>query len=156
MKTMVFSALLIGALLGLGTDFDEVINIKNASEAKEACLNYLRQRNPQIAPEPSVQWQEQTIFSDAPIDLVTTSKQYRSDAWIVEVSQNLAPLRKTEYQVTVFSPELGWHWKGRIKADGSINEESPFRLLSDQEKGKMIEELLRKSKVRAPVGGYGH
>ncbi len=143
-------------LIGPYANSEETPRVKNASEAMEASLHYLRARNSQIAPDAHIQWQEKTIYSDGPIDLVTTSKQFTSDAWIIEAHQSLAPLRKIEYRVIVFSPTLGWHWKGSITADGGIREESDFKLLSSQEKDKMTEELLRKSRIRAPTGGYGH
>ena len=153
---LVVAPAILAALISLGAYFDEVLKVKNAVEAREAALLYLRQQNSQNAPGTNIQWQEKTIFSGGPGDLVTTSKQFTSESWTIEISQGLAPLRNTVYEVTVFSPVHGWYWKGSIKADGSIREESAFKRLSDEEKQKTAEELLRKSRIPAPVGGYGH
>ena len=144
------------ALISLCAYSDDVLKIKNAPEAMQASVSYLREQNSSQAPGTGIQWQEKTIFSGGPGDLATTSKQFTSEGWIIEVYQGLAPLRNIVYQVTIFSPASGWHWKGSIKADGSIREESGFKRLSDDEKQKTAEELLRKSRVPAPVGGYGH
>ncbi len=135
---------------------DEILKVKNADEAMRSSLVYLRGRTSGNLPAGDAQWQEKTIFSDGPVDLVITSKQFTSDDWIIEVSQGLAPLRNIVYQVTVFSSKEGWYWKGSIKADGTIKEETPFTQLSVDEKQKIAEELLKKGKIRAPSGGYGH
>jgi hypothetical protein len=135
---------------------DDELKVKNAADAMRVSFVYLRGQNSQNCPSTDVQWRGKTIFSGGPGDLATTSKQFTSDGWIIEIYQGLAPLRNTVYQVTVFSSAEGWHWKGSIKADGSITEVSPFKQLSGEEKQKMAEELLRKSRIPAPDGGYDH
>ena len=135
---------------------DEILKVKSADEAMRSSLVYLRDHSSGNVPGGDTRWQEKTIFSDGPIDLVTTSKQFTSDSWIIEVSQNLAPLRNIVYQVTLFSSKDGWYWKGSIKADGTIKEETPFTQLSVDEKQKIAGELLRKSRIPPPAGGYGH
>ena len=35
--------------------------------------------------------------------------------------------------VVVSSIKLGWHWKGDVKADGSLVEVSAFRQMSEEE-----------------------
>jgi hypothetical protein len=144
------------AIISLYAFSSEALKVKNASDAMDVALSCLRKQNPQTAPDTDIRWKERIIFSDEPVDLVTTSKQFTSDAWIVEVSQGLAPLRNIVYQVIVFDTKLGWYWKGSIKADGSVHEESAFGRLSDEERHGMTEELLRKSRISAPIGGYGH
>jgi hypothetical protein len=155
-KRCFWAQMAVAALICLCAFSEDVLKIKNASEAVEASVAYLRGQNSPHAPGTDIRWQEKTIFSGGPGDLVTTSKQFTSDGWIIEVYQNLAPLRNIVYQVTIFSPTNGWYWKGSIKADGSIREESAFKRLSDEEKQKTAEELLRESRIPAPVGGYGH
>jgi len=134
----------------------EVLKVKNAAEAAEAALSYLYEHYSQSAPPRGIQWQERIIFSEGPVDLVTTAKQFTSDAWSMEITQEFAPLRNIVYQVVVFSPKLGLHWRGSVRADGSVREESAFRQLSEQEKQKTAEEFLRKSRILPPQGGYGH
>jgi hypothetical protein len=135
---------------------DDTLKIKNSAEAMAASIVYLRGQNPSSLPGSDIQWQEKTVFSGGPQDMVTTSKQFTSGNWIVEIYQGLAPLRNTVYQVTVFGSTEGWYWKGSIKADGGIKEEVALKQLSGEEKKKIAEELLGKNRNPAPIGGYGH
>jgi hypothetical protein len=148
--------IVLAALINLWAYPDEMPKVKNASEAMNVSLLYLREHNSQNAPGTSIKWHEKTIYSEGPGDLVTTSKQFTSDDWIVEISQNLAPLRNVVYQVAIFSPVIGWYWKGSINAEGIVREESAFKQLSDDKKREMTEGFLKKSRTPAPVGGYGH
>jgi len=135
---------------------DDILKIKNAADAMAASMVYLRGRNPSNSPGPDIQWQEKTVFSGGQVDMVTTSKQFTSGNWIIDISQGLAPLRNTVYQVTVFCSTEGWYWKGSIKADGTVKEEVALRQLSGEEKQKIAEELSGKGRNPAPIGGYGH
>jgi hypothetical protein len=135
---------------------DEILKVRNAAEAVDASLAYLQERYSQKAPPADIRWRERTIYSGGPIDLVTTAKQFTSDAWSIEVTEGLAPVKSIVYQVTVFSSKHGLYWKGSVKADGSVKEESSLKQLSEEEKQKMSEEFLRKNKIPPPRGGYGH
>ena len=151
--SVIFTTILI---LIPGARSDEMMKVRNAAEAVDACIAYLQKNYGAKAPAASIQWRAQTIFSGGPVDLATTSKQFTSDAWSIEVSEGLAPLRNIVYQVTVFSPTLKLFWKGSVKADGSVKEESSLKQLSEEEKQKMATEFLRKSQNPSPKGGYGH
>jgi hypothetical protein len=133
----------------------ESLEIKNAREAMLASFRYLNEHYAEFSRDNAAKIQEKTIYSEGPVDLVTTSKQFQTGGWSIEVSQSFAPLRNIVYQVTVFNPKLGWHWKGLIKADGRIMEKNRFRKLSEEEREKTAEEFLRKSKIPPPRGGYG-
>jgi hypothetical protein len=135
---------------------EDLLKVKNAAEARDASIVYLRSLDSRMFPSRDAQWQERTTFSGGPQDMVTTAKQFTSDGWIIEIYQELAPLRNTVYQVTVFSSTEGWYWKGNIKADGSMSEVSPLRKLPEEDKRRTAEELLKKSRTAAPFGGYGH
>jgi hypothetical protein len=135
---------------------EDLLKVKNAAEARDASIIYLRGLDSRMFPSRDTQWQERTTFSGGPQDMVTTAKQFTSDGWIIEIYQELAPLRNTVYQVTVFSSTEGWHWKGNIKADGSVSEVSLLRKLPEEDKRRTAEELLKKSRTAAPFGGYGH
>jgi hypothetical protein len=132
------------------------IEVRNASQAFDKVLFYLQGQNNRNAPNVNLKWKDRTIYSGGPIDLTTTSKQFTADDWIIEVSQGLAPIRNTIYRVTVFNSKYGWHWSGSVKADGSVIEDSPFRLMSDEDKRKLADEFATKRKIPAPHGGYGH
>jgi hypothetical protein len=156
MKTMLLLAWGMAVLL-LGADnYTQDLKVKNASEALRVAISHLQEYNAQDAPEPGIKWQEKTIYSGGPVDLATTSKQYTSDSWWIEVAQELAPLRNTVYQVTVFGPKTGWYWKGSIKADGTVTEASALRRMTEEEKQKTTEEFLKRSLIPPPQGGYGH
>ena len=151
----VFAWVMAPLALGL-CGFTQDLKVKNAAEALSAAVSYLRQNHARNAPDGRIQWQEKTIYSGGPVDLATTSKQFTSDSWLAEVSQGLAPLRNIVYQVTIFSPKVGWYWSARVKADGSITEASAFRQMAEEEKQKMTQEFIKKGEVLPPQGGYGH
>ncbi len=146
----------VAVLMSVHVYCSDMVKINNAADAMTASIVYLHSRDARNIPGKEVQWEERTIFSGGPGDLVTTSKRFTSGSWIIEIYQGLAPLRSTVYQITVFDANEGWYWKGNIKADGSISEEAPFKQLSLEEKQKMADELAKKSKNVAPTGGYGH
>lgn len=148
--------LLFAALIGPFVFADDALKVKNAAEAMHASIAHLRGRDAGSLPGADARWQENTIYSDGARDMVTTSTQFTLGDWIVEVDQGLAPLRSTVYQVTVFSSAEGWHWKGSVKADGSVGEESLLTRVPDEDWKKITDEFLRKSKIPAPFGGYGH
>lgn len=133
------------------------VKVRNAAQAVDAALTYLRNQKVLKIPDVNIRWQEKTLYSLGPPDLTTTSKLFTSDDWATEVSQGVAPLSSTVYQITLFSAKLHWHWKGSVKADSDVTEVSALRLLSEEESQKMEEELLRKSQIYPPKpGGYGH
>jgi len=147
---------ILAVLISFCVYSDDMVKIKNVADAMVASIVYLRGQNLPNSPGTEIQWQGKTIFSGGPQDLVTTSKQFTAGSWVIDICQNLAPLRNTVYQVAVFDSKEGWYWKGSIKADGSVSEETPLKQLSLEDRQKMTEELLRESRNPAPVGGYGH
>ncbi len=133
------------------------VKVRNAAQALNAALSYLRKQQAPKAPDTNTKWQENTLYSTERQDYAITSKLFTSDDWLIEVYQGVAPLSSTIYQITVFNANLHWYWKGNVKADGGIIEEKAFRLLSEEESQKMAEEFLSKSQVPPPTpGGYGH
>ncbi len=133
------------------------IKVRNAAQALSEALGYLRKKNVQGIPGSNIEWQEQTLYSPGPQDFIVTSKLYRSNNWNVEVSQGMAPLSRTVYQVTMFNAELLVYWQGRVRADGNVTEVSAYRILSEEESTDITEGFTQKSQVPAPKpGGYGH
>jgi hypothetical protein len=133
------------------------IKVRNAAQAVDTALSYLREREAQNAPNAGIKWQEKTIYSTGIQDYAVTSRLFTAGDWAVEVFQGVAPLSSTVYQVTVFSAGLRRYWKGSVRADGGVSEVSAFRLLSQEESRKMAEELSKKIQVPPPKpGGYGH
>lgn len=133
------------------------IKVRNAAQAVDAVLSYLREKKVENTPSGGIEWQEKILYSPGNPDFAITNKLFTSGDWSIEVSQGVAPLSRTVYQVTVFNAELHRYWKGSVRADGSIMEDSPFKLMSEEEGQKIAEEFLRKSQVPPPApGGYGH
>jgi hypothetical protein len=133
------------------------VKVRNASQAIEAALTYLRERGGHSIPATGDGWQGKTLYATGVADYAITSKLFTSGDWRIEVSQGIVPISKTIYQVTVFNPVLGSYWKGNIKADGSIDEASPMITLSEEKTGTLAEELARRINVPPPkLGGYGH
>ena len=133
------------------------VKVRNAVQAVDAALAYLRKQQAPKAPDTNTKWQEKTLYSTERQDYAVTSKLFTSDDWLIEVYQGVAPLSSTVYQITVFNTKLHCYWKGNVKAGGSITEENTFRALSEDESKKISEEFSRKSQVPPPrLGGYGH
>jgi hypothetical protein len=133
------------------------IKVRNASQAVEAALAYLREVGGQSIPTAGDKWEEKTLYAAGVQDYAITSKLFTSGDWRIEVYQGIAPISKTIYQVTVFNPVLGLYWKGNIKADGTNQEASPLTKLSEEKTRRLAEELLKRMNVPPPKqGGYGH
>ena len=119
------------------------LKVKNAAEAVDVVLSYLREREPQNSPAADTIWEERTV---SPAGMVGgTTKEFVSGDWTIKVSYAVLPLERTVYQVTVSSIKLGWHWKGSVKADGSVSEVSAFRQMSEEESRKAAEDFVRNS-----------
>ena len=133
------------------------VKVRNAAQAIEAVLSYLRKQQVTEFPNKDIKWQEKTIYSTESMDYAITSKLYTSDDWLIEVFQGVAPVSRTVYQITVSNSRLRCYWQGSVRADGGILEENAYRLLSEEESQKMAEEFLNKSQIPPPrPGGYGH
>jgi len=50
-----------------------------------------------------------------------------------------------QYQVAVSSVQLGWHWEGTVKPDGSVQEVSPLTQMSQESSQTIAEEFVRNS-----------
>jgi len=133
------------------------VKIRNASQAVEAVLAYLREQVGQSLPAAGSKWQEKTLYATGVEDYAITSKLFLSGGWQIEVFQGIAPVSRTVYQITAFNPELRSYWKGSIQADGSIREGSPLTTLSEEGSRKLADELAKKINAPPPKpGGYGH
>jgi len=141
------AALLMGACISQPSPTPD-LEISNASEAQDAALTYLREHYAQNAPSADIEWQEEDVTPrdkgghPVPGEMHT---EFTSDEWTVRVTYAVLPPEHTVYQVVVSSITLGWHWKGSVKADGSLTEVSPFRQMSEEESHKIAEEFLRNS-----------
>lgn len=133
------------------------LKVRNATQAVNESFSHLRRKKAQDNPDVNIKWQEKTLYSTEIQDYAITGRLFISDDWLIEVYQGVAPLSSTVYHVTVFSPKLHRYWKGSVRADGIVTEESAFRLLSEEESQKIGEEFTKKTQVPAPKpGGYGH
>ena len=117
------------------------LKVANAIEARDAALSYLRELHPQNAPDTGIEWRE-----EAPTGLVGgTTIVFTTDNWQIKVSWPVVAPENTIYTIVVSSINLGWHWKGKVSADGSITEVSAFRQMSQEESQNLAEEFLRNS-----------
>jgi hypothetical protein len=133
------------------------LKVKNAAQAVDAVMVFLQTHEPQHAPDQGLKWQEKTLYSTDAADYAITSKLLSSVDWTIEVYQGVAPLINTVYRITVFNTTTHWFWKGSVRADGSLTEETPYKALSEEESRRKAEELAGKSQVPPPrQGGYGH
>lgn len=133
------------------------ITVRNAAQAVDVALAYLSHKAVPGAPDVGIKWQEKTLYSPEPQDLAITGKLFTSNGWVVEVSQNVAPLSRTVYEITMFYADLNWYWQGKVKSDGTLSEDAGFRRLSTGESEQLSAEFQKKARVPPhPPGGYGH
>jgi len=138
---------MLGLLLGSCAS-EPSLEVRSAAEAVDVALSYLREHEPQNAPGAGISWQEEDI---TPKDEAghpvpgAVHREFTSDEWTITVYYAVLPLERTVYHVVVSSIKLGWHWKGDVKADGSLVEVSAFRQMSEEESQNMAEEFLRNS-----------
>jgi hypothetical protein len=133
------------------------IKVKNALQARDAVLSYLRRQDVPDIPDAGVSWHERRLYSPGIEDYAVTSKLFTSGVWMIEVYQEVAPLSRTVYHITVFNPELHWYWQGNIQADGTLTSLIPPKQLSEKEALDIAAGISRKLEIPAPKpGGYGH
>jgi len=136
------------ALVMGGCGSESGSKIEGAKDARDAALNYLREHEPQDAPSAGIVWHEEDVTpkdkGGHPVP-GAVHKEFTSDEWTITVSYAVLPPERTVYQVTVSSIKLGWHWKGKVKADGNLTEVSTFRQMSEEESQNMAEEFLKNS-----------
>jgi hypothetical protein len=133
------------------------LKVTKAVQAVDIIVKHLRAQSPKDAPEEGQSWQERTLYAAGPQDSIVSSKLFTAEDWKLEVSQNFAPLARTVYQATLFNGNARLFWKGSIKADGSLAEETPLEKLSAKESQEKSSELANKMQVPGPrYGGYGH
>ena len=136
------AALLMGACASQPSPTPD-LEVSDATEARDAALAYLREHESKNAPSAEIVWKEEDV---TPPDWVgAVHIEFTSDEWTVTVSCPVVPPEMRVYQVVVSSIKLGWHWKGSVKADGSLTEVSPFRQMSEEESQKIAKGFLKNS-----------
>jgi hypothetical protein len=136
---------------------DMEIAVRNAAQAVQAALAFLRRKDAVNAPAADAVWQEKTLYSPESQDMAVTSRLFICGDWTIEVSQGVAPLSRTVYQVTVFNSKLRRYWKGSVRADGEVTGDETFKAISEDESRHLADEFLAKTRVLPPrPGGYGH
>jgi len=116
--------------------------IQNAIEARDAALTYLQTVNADI-PSPNADWQETDITSPGLIGGV--QKQYTTDEWTIGIAYNVVRPDQVTYHVVISSVKHGLHWEGKVKADGTVNEISPLKEMSEGESKKAAENFVKNS-----------
>jgi len=147
MVTLSLVALLAGAC-AVEPSPPSDLEVTDAAEARDAALTFLGEKEPENAPGAGITWQEEDV---TPRDKYghpvpgAVHREFTSDEWTIKVSYAVLPPERTVYRVTINSIKLGWHWKGSIKADGTVTEISAFRQMSEEESQKLAEKFLRNS-----------
>ena len=133
------------------------LKVTKAAQAVDIAIKYLQRQAPQKAPGTGLSWEERTLYAAGPQDSIVSSKLFTAEDWNLEISQNFAPLSRTVYQLSLFNGKKRLFWKGRVKADGNLEEETPLKTLSVKENQALSAELLKKMQIPGPrFGGYGH
>ena len=119
------------------------LNIRDAAMAWDAALSYLRKHEGKNAPSGDIDWQEQDITPPGLVGSVTI--EFASNEWTGKVSYAVLPPEHTVYHVVLSSIKFGWHWRGSVKADGSVTEDSAFKQMSEEDSQRIAEEFLKNS-----------
>ena len=124
------------------------LKVRDTAEARDTVLTYLREHESQNAPSAGIVWHEEDVTpkdkGGHPVP-GGVHREFTSDEWTIKVFYAVLPPERTVYRITVSSIKLGWHWKGSVKADGSLTEVSAFRQMSEEESQKIAEDFLRSS-----------
>jgi len=142
MVMLCLAALLMGACASQPSPTPD-LEVSDATDARDAALVYLREHEGQNAPNATIEWQEEDVTPPDWEGAVFT--EFTSDEWTVTVVCPVVPPESAVYQVVVSSVKLGWHWKGSVKADGSVTEVSAFKQMSEEESKKIAEQFVRNS-----------
>jgi len=157
--TLSLIALLMGSCVGESSPPSEEVSptpgppvtdlkVTDTTKAVDVALSYLREHEPQNAPGAGIEWHEEDVTprdeGGHPVP-GGVNIEFTSNEWTVRVSYAVLPPERTVYHVVVSSIKLGWHWKGDVKADGSLVEVSAFGQMSEEESKNMAEEFLRNS-----------
>ncbi len=127
----------------LGSCASPVLAIESAADARDAALAYLRESEGENAPGPGIVWQEEDVTPPGWVGGVF--KEFTSDDWTIEVSYPVVLPEETVYEVVLTSIKLGWYWKGKVKADGSVTELGAFKQMSKEESQRIAEEFVENS-----------
>ena len=121
----------------------EELAVKDAVDARDAALKYLREHYEQNVPSEDSSWQEEDVTP--PGFVGSANKYFTSSEWIIGVSYPVVRPDLTVYKVVLSSVKLGWHWKGTVKADGTVTEVSPLKQMTEEESRKFAEDFVRNS-----------
>jgi len=114
--------------------------VKDAAEARQAALTYLQGKAVTDAPNVDTKWQES---DKTPPGLVgAANKYYTSDEWAVSVSYPVVLPDLTVYRVMIISVKFGWHWKGEVKADGTVTEISAFQQMTEETSKEVAKDFV--------------
>ena len=144
-------ALLMGACASeTGTETDDGttpdgLAVINATQARDAALDYLFEKEPQNAPDADILWRDNNV---TPPNWVGGSFwEYTGNGWTIDINYPVVALENTVYTVVVSSADTGWHWKGTVKADGSVTELTGFHRITEKESQNIAEEYVRESRT---------
>ena len=114
--------------------------VKDATGARDAALSYLQERKAQSVPGADTKWEDEDV---TPPGLIGKAiREFTSDGWTVKVSYLIVSPEHMQYQVAVSSVQLGWHWEGTVKPDGSVQEVSPLKQMSQESSRTIAEEFV--------------
>ena len=120
-----------------------VSEVKDAADARDVGFSYLQEQEGQDVPGADAEWQEADV---TPPGLVgSTTKEFTSDGWTVEVYSPVVAPQYIRYEVTITSVQMGWHWQGTVKPDGTVTEVSAVTQMSKEGSQAIAEEFVRGS-----------
>ena len=141
MVTLCLATLLAGACKSEPAP-SPVSEVKDAADAKDTALAYLREYETQDMPGADAEWQEADITPEL---VGAATKEFTSDGWTVKVYSPVVAPQYIRYEVTITSITLGWRWQGMVEPDGTVTEVSAVTQMTKEGSQAIAEEFVRNS-----------
>ncbi|UCH42567.1 MAG: DUF3221 domain-containing protein [Dehalococcoidales bacterium] len=143
--TIVFTVLTTAILLSLSLAScnEQPIELQSASEAKDAALSYLESQYSDNTPPEDLIWQEHALTPEGFVGAETV--EFVSGEWMLTVSYPVVLPENTVYKVNIINGITGWHWKGNVKADGTVTEVSALNQLSKDDSQNIALDFVKNS-----------
>lgn len=146
MKRKMFVCVIVAvftlAILVAGCSNSGTTSVTDASDARDAVLDYLDDNYDDNIPGPNLLWQEE---DKTPAGIVgSVVKAYTSEGWTMLISYPVVNPEATVFSVTLVSSG-GWKWEGSVDADGSVTETRPLTQITEEESLQIAEDFVKNS-----------
>ena len=115
--------------------------IRDAAQARDAALLYLKTTVADDAPKPGGDWATEDVTSPALIG--TSTLKFTKEDSQVNVSYPIVLPENTIYTVTVLNLRVGWRWQGTVDFHGKLTELSPLQQITEEASQRVALDFVR-------------